>query len=462
MIKAKRAFSSYNTNTIIISPILPPKNILSPSSSLALEKKDYPKIKAKVVGGELIENSTDVFTEYKIELVTDYKKWVIKKRYSEFDILNNILATKIPQIDKFFPPKRFFKNSEEIVQERIKCFNNYLDYIFTNVNIFEYPEICDFIQIDKKIIELLIKKHKMLKRNEESKMYQSLKKSFNRINNLENLPKSTDEIENVGYQNSLSAKNNSKEEINEKTNITQINNFIIENSDSVYEIEEINPNYYCTLLEFENSYNNNNCNIDESSNKNVNNINNDINNDTNNDINNLKPNNIGNLVIEEFLRNLSQDNDNKTEILRSFQDFLKSGEEWPSFSRSEIEKLFIGIPKSKEDSESLSGLFQFIGDFRNNIILANGCLDLLAKLLSNEYNPEIDIYLDIFNARKMREYQLMRLEEIIKTNVGGEKMTKNAVKILVIIFKNKNKEKFQNFLVKDKNVLQKLKCFIKI
>ena len=457
MIKTKRALSSNNTK-IMSNIILPPKEISSSSSSFSLEKKDYSQIKAKVIGGELIENPSGDFTEYKIEVLTDYKKWVIKKRYSEFENLNNILNIKIPQVGKLFPPKRFFKNSEDTVQERIKCFNNYMDYIFTNVNIFEYPDICDFIQIDKKIIELLIKKHRMLKRDEESLMFQSLKKSFNRINYKENLTKSTDEVANQG-QSSLSTKNNSKDEINEKNNTKQINNYIIENSDSVYEIEELNPNYYCTLLEYENSYNKN-FGINLLSN----NINNNINNINN--INNLnnKPNKIiiGNLVIEEFLRNLSQDNDNKTEILRSFQDFLKSGEEWPHLSRNQIEKLFIGIPKIEKESENLCGLFQFIGDFKKNIILSIGCLDLLVKLLNNEYNPEIEIYLDIFNSRKISEYQLMKLEDIIKTNEGGEKMAKNAIKILNIIFKDKSNEKFRSILVKDKNVLQRLKCFVKI
>ena len=457
MLKTKRALSSNSNYKILASAISLSKELPSSSSSFSLEQKDYSQIKAKVIGGELIESPNGDYTEYKIELITDYKKWIIKKRYSEFEILNNILNVKIPQVGKLFPPKRFFKNSEETVQQRIKYFSKYMDYIFTNINIFDYPEICDFIQIDKKIIELLIKKHKMLKRDEESLMYQSLKRSFNRINYLENLTRSMGELPNPqGCLSSLSTKNNSKDEINEKNNTKQLNNYIIENSDSVYEIEETNPNYYCSLLEYENSNNKKNYSTDILSNtinKNINNIN----------ILNNKQNKIirGNLVIEEFLRNLSQNNDNKTEILRSFQDFLKSGGEWPRLSRSEIEKLFIGISKTEEEAENLSGLFQFIGDFKKNIILSIGCLDLLVKLLNNEYNPEVDIYLDIFDSRKLNEYQLMKLEDIIKTNEGGEKMTKNAIRILNIIFKDKNEE-FKSLLVKDKRVLQRLKCFVKI
>ena len=41
-------------------------------------------------------------------------------------------------------------------------------------------------------------------------------------------------------------------------------------------------------------------------------------------------------------------------------------------------------------------------------------------------------------------------------------MTKNAIKILDIIFKDKKKEEFKDLLIKDKNVLQRLKCFVKI
>jgi vancomycin resistance protein YoaR len=47
-------------------------------------------------------------------------------------------------------------------------------------------------------------------------------------------------------------------------------------------------------------------------------------------------------VLEEFLKNLSQDIDNKTEILSTFEEFLKQNQKWPKFSKTDIIKLYVG------------------------------------------------------------------------------------------------------------------------
>ena len=50
----------------------------------------------------------------------------------------------------------------------------------------------------------------------------------------------------------------------------------------------------------------------------------------------------GTIVIQEFLKNLSQDIDNKTDIVKLFEAFLKDRQEWPKFSNTDIIKLFVG------------------------------------------------------------------------------------------------------------------------
>ena len=116
----------------------------------------------------------------------------------------------------------------------------------------------------------------------------------------------------------------------------------------------------------------------------------------------------------------------------------------------------MGRHDSEDDIIILKGLFYYIGDFDNNILLSLNCLDLLVKLLDNEFNPEIDVYLRIFKTRRISDYQSMRLEEIIKKNKGGLKATKNALKILAILIEDKNKEFIKKTLVKDENVLKQL------
>ena len=313
--------------------------------------------------------------------------------------------------------------------------------------------------------------------------------------------KSVGESLNTNGIESLSTNSNTKEEIykiNEE-DYKVINSIIMESSDATYEIEEelSNSNYYSSLLEYEKSKNTK----DTKENKED-----EINNFTNNYINEG-----GDVVITEFLKNLSQDIDNKTEILSTFEDFLKKGQKWPYFSESDIIKLYVGnsnyISNSKkndvktksnkkengeqlllykryprkissnfeqnqklklneilddDDSDeniSIKGIFYYIGDFDNNILLSMGCLELLTKLLDFEFNPEYDLYLRLFKNRRISDYQSMKLEEIIKNNKGGVKSTKNAFKLLSILTEGRNKEIIEKSLIKDEAIINQLNIY---
>ena len=118
-----------------------------------------------------------------------------------------------------------------------------------------------------------------------------------------------------------------------------------------------------------------------------------------------------------------------------------------------------GYNDSDENDLILKGLFYYIGDFDNNVLLSVSCLNLLVKLLDNEFNPEVDIYLRIFKTRKISDYQSMKLDEIIKYNKGGMKASKNALKLLSILTKGKNKENIKKSLVKDETILKQLEIY---
>ena len=489
MKKGKRAFSSN-------SEFLKHSNKTKEDSDYNMDKNCLSNIKAHILSHRFIHGAgyNEDYIEYWIEIITEYKRWIIKKRYSEFYALNKKLAEKMPELNKLFPPKRFFKNSEKIIEERKSCFNKYLQYLFKNKNIFTLSELLDFIQIDQKIIELYIKKHTMVKQDKDNITYQALKEHFKKmtIKNKDEKSKSVGETMNLkintNNSNSISTKINSKEEINrgeEYFNINKINNSIIESCDSVYEVEEMNANYFSTLLDYENSNLNYQC-FESQENK------------------NLYNKESGTIVIQEFLKNLAENIDNKTDIVKSFEEFLKQRQEWPKFSNFDIIKLFTGNnPDStptkekkwsfsvvspncftenyteQKNSESLKnylsginskkntinnnniiykGLFHYIGEFDINILLSIQCLNFLVKLLDNEFNPEVELYLKIFKTRKITDYNLMRLEDIIKYNKGGVQSTNNALKLLSILIEDKNKEYITKFLVKDENILKKLEC----
>ena len=500
MKKIKRSFSS-NINS--------KKNNKKEKLNYNIDKNCLLNIKAQIINSKLIHGQgyNGDYVEYWIEIVTDYKKWVIKKRYSEFYELNKKIIQKIPEINKLFPPKRFFKTSEDTIEERKICFNKYLRFLFKEKNIFSFNAVLDFIQIEKKIVELYIKKHTMVKQDQDNYIFQSLKESFDRMSIIEKMEKSNSVDQSLNRISSISTKVNSKEELINKVdqNINYINTSIIESSDWTYDVEELNSNYYSSVLEYAKTKNNQNKSK--------------IKEDNDNYINNYKKDELT-IVIEEFLKNLSQDIDNKTDIIKAFEEFLKKG--WPKFSGSDIIKLYTGninksyinserewsffhnkkksnltifsgnninkiekkektssnqkslsilgnnkniINKNEDETDSdmdnlsLKGLFFYIGDFNNNVLLSCSCLELLVKLLDNEFNPDADQYLGIFKTRRMTDYQNMRLEELIRSNKGGAKASQNAFKILSILIDGKDKEMIKKLLIKDENIFKQLEIY---
>jgi hypothetical protein len=514
MKKTKRALSS-NINL---------KSHKTKNLKYNLDKNCLLNLKATVINSKLIHGPgyNGDYIEYWIEISTDYKKWVIKKRYSEFYELNQKLLDKIPDINDLFPPKRFFKNSEDTIAERKKCFNKYLYILFRKKNIFSLNEVLDFIQIDKKIVELYIKKHTMVRQDQDNYVFLSLKKSFNRMIFMEKMDKSKSvgETININGISSISTKVNSKEEISHciDANLYNINKSIMESCDGIYDLDDINSNYYSTLLEYEENKNINKKNEEESK---------------ANPTYSYTLREGSTAVIEEFLKNLSQDIDNKTDILATFEEFLKQNQKWPKFSKTDIIKLYVGninnstinpdkkmsfcanklnskmkclsgnnlnkkefeneeMAKNKlintkkclsnlgifngsnknnifkdyydsdnddDDSDNycnLKGLFYYIGDFDNNILLSFSCLELLVKLLDNEFNPEVEQYLSIFKTRRIIDYQSMKLDEIIKNKKGGVKAKKYALKLLSILVKDRNKDMIKKALIKDESVLEQV------
>ena len=408
-----------------------------------VEKDKFYRIKANITGTSLIHLAgfNNDYVEYTVNIKTNYGKWSFKKRYEEFFKLNNILSNIIPEIKDLFPPKRFFfKNSESTTKERVIYFKKYLKFILNKLNIFLFQDIINFIFLEKGMIGLFIKKYNMLKIGEENYIYSSLKEAFNR------------KSEKVSYEN-----------ISEEEILSCLDK----------------ENYYNAILEFERkkqiSFD-----WDEPS--------------------TVTP---YTFVIREFLYNLSEKIENKADIIQNFENFLQKQEKWIKFSKKEITELFIGFDEDIDESENenflnktrtlenqtiktkyslfkwfdkdkkrskskfeddddeeeneqtkINGLFQQIGDFKHNVFSAVGSLDLLEKLLNTEYNPDYEIYISIYKNMKIFEYQYMKLNDIIKDNIGGNKTNVKAMKLLHLIFKDKKWEKYKNEIITDENVFK--------
>ena len=213
------------------------------------------------------------------------------------------------------------------------------------------------------------------------------------------------------------------------------------------------------------------------------------------------------IVIKEFLNNLSEKLENNTEVLSTFESFLnkRTGTKWTKLTSHEIKILYIGeegsnnileesnillnqnnnmkgkkkicsdfkyhsfiefydqnkdisFSENEEEYYSLNynnkvnGLFYLIGNYNNNIFLSIGVLDFLNKLIDTEYNPDSEIYINIFKSCEMKHYKMLNLNKIIKNNVGGNKNNLKAMKLLKLIFYDKNREEDQRTLIPDDRV----------
>ena len=419
-----------------------------------IEKKKIYRIKAKITGYSLIHLSgfNNDYVEYAISVRTDYGNWNFKKRYEEFAKLNNELIYKIPEINDYFPPKRVFKNSESTIKERIKYFNKYLKFLLNKINIFLFNDIINFINLNIGILGLIIKKYNMLKINlEEDYIMESLSEIFSK--------------------NKLEINNKEEKDKNNDDNFSYLNN----------------DNYYESIYLYEKNRQNS---FDW------------------NESQYMYP---SSFVIREFLRNLCEENAKKDDIIQTFESFLQQRRKWVNFSTNDINELYLGFDEIiKEDDDDIEidgnkiepenkksvalfqwvnenqktnenndenkiefdsddnekeeikipGLFQQIGDYQNNILSSIGSLNLLEKLLNDQYNPDYEKFINIFKNLKLYQFNYMKLNDIIKNNIGGNKTNEKAMKILTIIFSDKKWEKYKKEIITDEVVYNEYINFV--
>ena len=402
------------------------------------------RIRANIIGSKLIHASGfhSDYAEYSLKIETDYAKWTLKKRYDEFNKLNSKLIDRIPEMKKLFPPKRLFKSTDELICERIKSFTKYFNYLFCNINIFLIDELLSFISLKREIVLLFIKKYNMLNISEENEVLVSLKNAYNRLG----------ELEEKKIQNSRKNQNN----------------------DEILNILENEKNYYNSILKYEQKRQ-----ISFSWDE--------------------PPDQTPNLfVVKEFLNNLSEKTENKTKIIQSFENFYKNEGKWIRLTSKEINILYLGeegvdeetkqyLSKTSYDSKkrkkissdykyhssfefigleddilsnkdyddcssnnnAINGIFYIIGNYQKNIILSIGVLDLLIKLIDTEINPDAEIYINIFKSLEIENYKMLNLNTIIKLNIGGDKTNFKAMKLLKLIFNDKNRDDYKRIIMED-------------
>ena len=144
----------------------------------------------------------------------------------------------------------------------------------------------------------------------------------------------------------------------------------------------------------------------------------------------------GTLVIQEFLRNMMDISFNKTELIFQFEYFLKnkknnnqnkSNNNWYFLDTNEIHIFFNGF-YSNISHMKINGFLYHCGNIQNNKIGTQNCIEFLTKILSEDFNPQADIFLKIFRKCPLENIIQMELENHIIDNSNTNRI--NAFKIL--------------------------------
>ena len=339
---------------------------------------------------------------YEIKFFTRYKTWTIYKRYSQFLELRDKLASKkIKNLPKL-PPKLYFSNDQKL-SERQLGLEDFLNDLFRNVNILRYPEIIEFIQCPKEIIDIL---------------------SYN-IDYL-----------NMINMNSSSIINTTDNNLYYKGRVT------ISRNSSTSKNENDKNNFYCSLARMNLSNDNDKKNVRTS------------------DYNEEKEITHGGIVIQEFLRNLIDTPYNKTELLYQFEYFLlnrdneesksNSSFKWYFLSENEI-KTFLNGFYSNISHTKINGFLYHCGNIINNKIASEQCLEFLKKLLNEDYNPQADLFLRVFKKCDINDIIQMELDKHIINNT-------NSVRIDAFMILYKYIENDKNYEDEIKQILRNEKA----
>lgn len=336
------------------------------SMSITEPKKTH--ISAKIISYEITTNPSMLgsnYVTYTVAIYTYYKTWQIRKRYSNFVDFHNSLLEKVDNLPRI-PPKKLFSLNEETIKERKVMFEDYLNFLFKNVNVCLVTEILEFIEMEKELLSLLMKNNSMI----ESSSSMAITRYFLRKSGIEE-----------------------------------------DNGKKARSVDDSNlkANYYHSFLDYK---------LAESS---------------------QTEKSVHMLVIEEFLRNLEFKSENKYDIVKTFEEFLKGKQQWPKFKREEIYKLFngdyfqsgasLGSLSSENSSVGsntktyFKGLMYHIGNIEQNSLGAECCLEFLGKLIDYEFNPDCEVYIQILKSSKIDYLMSMKLNEHIKSKKNNLKNT---------------------------------------
>ena len=354
--------------------------------SLNINSQHKFKINAKVISTKLKINYgilSSNYIHYVIKVNTPYKTWYIQKRYSDFENLNYIISNYY-EIDKLFPPKRFFKNSDSTIEERKKKFNNYLYFLLNNFDILKNKELIKFFKIDEEIIDLYLKNSSMISNEYALKQNNYLSLSYQKNNSSNSL-----KCNNDNYFILFEDFHKSSEELKDKTQIGKlvIEEFLKNLETKIENMEQI-VKTFLSYMRYNNKWKK--------------------------------------LYKEEIIELFIGANIKKNSIDDNIINYSNQETQNSSLNSN---SLFI-IDNNEMNPSYVKGLFFHIGNYINNYLGSISCLNLLYDLLNIEKNPDAEYYIKIFRNCKIEYFELMYLNELSKIkNYSNEKICFNIIQI---------------------------------
>jgi len=88
------------------------------------------------------------FISYQISIYSQYQRWLIQKRYSNFELLHKSIENKVNELPEL-PKKVIFNLDESIISERKIFFTMYMNTLLNSKEALKIKEVYEFFEIEK-------------------------------------------------------------------------------------------------------------------------------------------------------------------------------------------------------------------------------------------------------------------------------------------------------------------------
>jgi len=488
-----------------------------------------------IINTKLMNSTGFLSSEYILyifKVITPFKSWYIKKRYSEIKVLFDFLVSENPKL-KFpvFPPKRFLSTKESTIIERKNGFEELFFFVLNNIEILKFTKLINFFRIQKAILVIYIKNCILVNENKYTYELLDIVNSSSSSNDLSQNSDDSNKDKNIEIKQDKNSpkkksiksegnkqKEDLKSEVDEKDN--KINQKDNNDSDNINIIINNNNNINNSI----NEQKSNNCEKKVYKNLILNN---------GNYLRTFEDFKLASeklahrsqcsfLIVKEFLRNLKIHSSHIFEIINDFTDYLKYKKKWKKFNQNEINALLIGIKKEEliddyyqyiltdekpsfknttsisekttlsstpnsintnsiispnntinnnktnninanEDDFNnknitrLEGLLYYIGKFEENYLGARNCLLLLYKFFDRQFNPEVELYINLFKKIDIKFIKKMNLCKLYFINNGvNQKLCLDVLNTYTEGYDQKKQVKILNDLNVSNSLIDKI------